>query len=110
MTRPSSALPPSTAGEIAISALAGQGQYGVITDLAEEHDVSRQKVYALREQARAAIEAEFARHDDARRGSLRLEVTEDDVKRTSVALRVVTPSSIRDEVALLPIIYGTGWS
>jgi hypothetical protein len=37
-------------------------------------------------------------------------LTEADIARTVIALRVVTPASIRDEVAMLPIIYGTGWS
>ncbi|MFH1463957.1 MAG: hypothetical protein ABIO70_06205 [Pseudomonadota bacterium] len=37
-------------------------------------------------------------------------MTETDIARTVIALRVVTPASIRDEVAMLPIIYGVGWS
>ncbi len=103
-------LPPTTACDIAIAALARQGQYGVVTNLANEHEISRQKVYELRNQARAVVEGDFAHEADASPGTLSLTVTDEDIKRTVIALRVVTPSSIRDEVALLPIIYRTGWS
>ncbi len=109
MTRPTStAQPRSTLGEVATLALAGQGRCGVVTELAETNGISRQEVYALRDRARVAVEAEFARSNDAPSGGFTLEVTEEDIKRTVIALRVVTPSSIRDEVAMLPIIYGSG--
>ncbi len=109
MTRPEPQLPPSPFAVIALDALSRQGEYGAITELANAHEVSRHQVYALRDHARSALEAAFS-DDKPPPGSFTLTVTEADIARTAVAMRVVTPSSIRDEVAMLPIIYGTGWS
>ena len=103
-------LLPSSPLVLALSALQRQGEYGAMTELAEEHGVSRHAVYALRDRARAALEGEFIAPDRSPVGSFQLTVTEADIARTVIALRVVTPASIRDEVAMLPIIYGTGWS
>jgi hypothetical protein len=111
MTQSRNALPPSSATDLAVSALTGQGRYGTVSTLADEHDVSRKTVYQLREQARDALTAAFAAaRVEAPRGSFTWTLTERDVERTIVALRVVTPSSIRDIVAMLPIVYGFGWS
>lgn len=113
MTRPLSVLPPTSAQQIAIAALARQGQYGVVAGLARDHGIGRRRVYQLRDRGAAALEEEFAEQADADEAADRaftLQVTEADIARTVIALRVVTPSSIRDEVAMLPIIYGTGWS
>lgn len=114
MTRPISVLPPTSAHELAIAALTRQGQYGAVAEIALQHGVDRHKVYELRDRARGAIEAEFAAGDgtdsERARGTITLEVSESDIARTVIALRVVTPASIRDEVAMLPIIYGHGWS
>ncbi len=102
---------PSTAVDVAVGALAGQGRYGVVTDLARQHGLPRRGVYELREQGRQALEQAFAAaglEKAAKRFTL--ELTEEDIARTVIALRVVTPASIRDEVAMLPIIYGFGWS
>ena len=95
---------------IALEALSRQGEYGVITRLAETHGVGRQRVYDIRERARMALEEEFSEASSLPAGSFTLTVTEADIARTVIALRVETPASIRDEVAMLPIIYGTGWS
>ena len=110
MTRPSHLLPTSSAQELAIKALAGQGQYGTVTSIAAEYGVGREQVYRLREHARAALKGAFKVADPDAPRSFMLEVTEEDMVRTVIGLRVVTPSSIRDEVAMLPIIYGFGWS
>jgi hypothetical protein len=56
------------------------------------------------------LEGEFTARDAAPSGSFQLTVAEADIARTVIALRVVTPASIRDEVAMLPVIYGMGWS
>lgn len=103
-------LPPSSFLELALLALQRQGEYGAVTDLADEYGVKRHTVYALRERARTALEGEFNKPDRASGGSVQLTLTEADIARTVIALRVVTPASIRNEVAMLPIIYGTGWS
>jgi len=85
-----------------------------MTKLARQHEVRRQVVYDLRDQARHVLEqaltkAEAGQEEDSGR-RFTLELTEADIARTVIALRVVTPSSIRDEVAMLPIIYGFRWS
>ena len=59
MTQPRQPLHPSSAAQIAARALAAQGEYGIVTELAREHSIRRQSVYALRERARAALEAAF---------------------------------------------------
>ena len=111
MTQPRDLLPPPSKLDLAVHALAGQGRYGTVSELAREHDVSRQTVYELREQASEALTQAFAVAGvEAPRGSFTWTLTEADVERTIVALRVVTPSSIRDIVAMMPIVYGFGWS
>ncbi len=111
MTRPTSTvLPPSSAHEAAIRALVLQGQHGSVTALARDYGVHRQKIYDLRDEAHAAVAATFVAREPAVSEAFTLQVSEADIVRTVIALRVATPSSIRDEVALLPIIYGMGWS
>jgi hypothetical protein len=110
MTTSSNLLPPSSATQIAAFALSAQGEYGIVTELAREHDIRRQQVYDLRERAQTVLEAEFTPTEPDWPGSFALEVTPSDMERTVVALRVVTPASIRDIVEVLPTIYGVGWS
>lgn len=107
MTRPSISLHPSSALQIAVSALAGQGQYGVVTELARTHDLRRQSVYDLRQRARAALEEAFAPGTEAPPS---LYVAEDDVRRGIVALRAVMPASIRDIVEVLPVLFDVRYS
>lgn len=97
----------STLTQIAIQALAGQGEYGVVSEIAREYDVSRAKVYELREDARAALEDTF---DDTVPTAFQLNLTPQDIIRSIIALRVVGPNSVRDIVALLPILFGEQWS
>ncbi|MCP3920401.1 MAG: hypothetical protein GY711_33150, partial [bacterium] len=109
MTRPRTTLPPSSAVSIAASVLAGQGQYGVVSQLAREHSVTRQQVYRVGEQARAALEAAFS----VPAGGpplASIELNEADIERAIVALRVVTPASIRDIEDVLPELFGIHWS
>lgn len=110
MTRSVAALTPSAAADLAMSAIAGQGRYGAVTNLAEEYDVSRQSVYDIRGRALDAIDVEFDRNGDSSTNGFMIRVTEADIKRAVIAMRVTMPASIRDEVAVLPIIYSFGWS
>jgi len=111
MTHPSFPLSPSSAIDLAVSALSGQGRYGTVSALARAHDVSRKSVYKLRGQANEALTQAFATAGvEAPRGRFTWVLTEADIERTIVALRVVTPSSIRDIEAMMPIVYGFGWS
>lgn len=110
MTRPAiHDLPPSSKVDIASRALALQGQHGTVSKLAQEYTISRQKVYDLRKQGQDALTQSFTVRE-TRPGSFTMEVSEADIARTVIALRVTTPSSIRDEEAMLPIIYNMGWS
>ena len=111
MTRPTSDdLSPPSAHEAAIRALLLQGQHGGVAALAREYGVRREKIYEVRERARSAVAEAFVARGTPARGTRTLSFNDADIARTVIALRVATPSSIRDEVALLPIIYGTGWS
>lgn len=111
MTQPRTPLPLPSKIDLAARALAGQGRYGTVTTLAREHGVSRKKVYKLMGLASEALTSAFAVAGvDAGLRVFTREFTEADIERTIVALRVVTPSSIRDIEAMLPIVYGFGWS
>ena len=111
MTRPTSTdLSPPSAHEAAIRALLLQGQHGGVAALAREYGVRREKIYEVRERAQSAVAEAFVARGTPARGTRTLSFNDADIARTVIALRVATPSSIRDEVALLPIIYGTGWS
>lgn len=101
----------SSRAQAALRALILQGQRGSVSQLSRETGFSRQQIYDLRQEAMDAVTAAFQATESLEaRGSFVLEVGEADIRRTVIALRAATPSSIRDEVALLPIIYGTGWS
>jgi len=109
MLLPKAALP-LNASDIAISAIRGQGIYGTITGLSQQYGISRQKVYDIRDQGYSGINSEFECAAYKPQGSFTLEISEEDMKRAVIAMRVMSPSSIRDIVALLPMIYGRGWS
>jgi len=110
MTPPRHPLHPSSAILIAATALSAQGEYGIVTDLAFEHDVRRQRVYDLRERGRVALAAEFTPAEPEMAGSFTLQVTAADMERAVVAMRVVTPASIRDIEEMLPVVFGKSWS
>jgi len=112
MARPEVASPPpSSRSQAALRALILQGERGSVSRLSRETGLSRETIYDLRQEAAQAVTSAFASSERPEvGGTLRLEVGEADIARTVIALRAATPSSIRDEVALLPIIYGTGWS
>lgn len=111
MTQSRKLLPPAAMIDLAVRAMAGQGQHGIVSELAREHDISRRTVYELRGKANDALLQAFGTAGvEAPRGSITWVLTEADIERTIVALRVVTPSSVRDIVAMQPIIYGFGWS
>ena len=107
MTRPSAALHPSSAVQIAATALALQGQYGLITDLALEHGLRRQAIYDLRQRAVDVLTDAFTRSGPA---PLALCVADADIERAIVALRVMMPASVRDIVDVLPVLFDVDWS
>lgn len=98
-----SLLPPASSTDIAIRALTGQGKYGAVTQIADEYDVSRQKVYRLRDAGYHAITEAFT---PAQPTAWNTTLPEADLKRAIVALYVVAPCSTRDIEEVLPILYG----
>lgn len=98
-----SLLPPTSLADIAISALAGQGQYGAVTQIAHEHDLSRQAVYRIREEGQQALIDNFTVKPPS---TWQPDVPEATVKRSIVALYTISPSAIDDIVDLLPVVFG----
>ena len=110
MTQSSHPHHPSSSSHLAALALSTQGKYGAVTDLACQHGIRRQEVYALRVRAWEALEAEVTPTAPELRECLRLDLAQPDIERAVVALRVITPASIRDIVEVLPLLYGVEWS
>ncbi|MEL6348704.1 MAG: transposase [Myxococcota bacterium] len=103
MTLHRSHLPPTSLSDIAISALAGQGQYGAVTQIADAHDISRQAVYRIRETGEQALLNAFS---PQALPAWTPEVPKTTLDRAIVALYTIAPDSIDDIVDLLPILYG----
>lgn len=110
---------------LAKDVLRAEGQYGRLSEIARELEVGRHRLYGVRERAEAVLAEEFDRSDETpevedspvaglpeEQVLFHLPVTVGRLKRASIALRTVAPASIRDIVALLPILYGSeaAWS
>ena len=95
-------LPTPLRAQLAAGALAGQGTYGAITDLAEQFGVSRPTVYSAGETANAVLMRHFEETETGERFVL---VDERQLERAIGALRVESPNSIRAIETLLPILY-----
>ena len=102
MTLQRSLLLPASLTDIAISALAGHGQYGAITGIANEHGLSRQDVYRIKDHAQQAILDGFQPQPPQQ---WLPEVPEADLKRGIVALYTIAPTSIDDIVDIIPVIW-----
>jgi hypothetical protein len=96
-------LPPTSLADIAIWALAGQGQYGAISHLADEYDISRQQVYRLRDTGQQALLDAFSPRQPM---AWDADVPDAQLDRAIVGLYTIAPNSIDDIVDLLPILYG----
>jgi hypothetical protein len=107
MTHPRTSLHPSSAVHLAATALALQGQYGVVTDLARAHGIRRQAVYDLRQRAADALTSAFTPKGPE---PFALCVADTDIERAIVALRVMMPASVRDICAVLPVLFDVDWS
>ena len=102
MTLHRSHLLPASLADIAISANARQGQYGAITGIADEHGLSRQSVYRIRDHAQQALVEGFQPQQPQRWAP---EVPEEDLKRGIVAMYTIAPCSIDDIVDIIPVIW-----
>ncbi len=90
--------------DLATAALAGQGTYGTVTQLAAGFNVSRATVYSARQQGTEALVGQF--DADVRRqrlGSILIDRAQ--LERACVALRAMAPNSIRPIEDLIPILY-----
>lgn len=125
MTHARTTAPSSATADIAREIIRAQGQWGRLKQLACEHNVQPREIFRIRERADAALEHEFAEKPSKEESAednteslpddkllFYLPVTVGHLKRAVVALRVVAPCSIRDIVALLPILFGSvaAWS
>jgi len=93
---------------LAAQAVARQGQYGAVSQLASAFDVSRPTVLAARGQADRVLTAHFA-NDVAE--VVQISVDPRQLERAVLALRVVGQNSVRAIMDLLPVLYpGLGLS
>jgi len=88
--------------DLAATAVATQGQHGMVTQLARQHSVTRDTVYSARAQGRDALVRHF---DASTRPQASLAITRQLINRSIVALRVVGAYSIRQIQTVLPLIY-----
>jgi len=95
-------LPTSHRVQLAASALAGQGIYGAVTDLAQTFEVSRPTVYSAAQTAEDVLTQHFA---ECATGERSVVVDERQLERTIVGLRIVAPNSIRAIEDLIPVVY-----
>jgi hypothetical protein len=92
-------LPTPHKVQLAASALAGQGIYGAITDLAETFDVSRPTVYGAAQTAQDVLTQYFEAFVTGERSVV---VDERQLERMIIGLRIVAPNSIRSIEDLIP--------
>ena len=95
-------LPTSHKVQLAASALAGQGLYGAVTDLAATFDVSRPTVYGAAQAAEDVLTQYF---EASVTGEQSIVVDERQLARMVIGLRIVAPNSIRAIEDLIPIVY-----
>jgi hypothetical protein len=95
-------LPTSHKVQLAASALAGQGIYGAMTDLAEAFDVSRPTVYDAAQTAEDVLTQYF---EASFTGEQSVVVDKRQLERMVIGLRIVAPNSIRAIEDLIPVVY-----
>ncbi|MFH0901121.1 MAG: hypothetical protein V2A73_10885 [Pseudomonadota bacterium] len=90
--------------QLAAAAVAQQGKYGVVVNLARQYELSRPTVYSARNEAAAVLEEHFGERQDERVGHT-IVVDAARLRRAVVGLRPSGCNSIRAIEALLPILY-----
>ena len=90
--------------ELSAAAVARQGEFGAVSELADSYGISRHTVYDV--QARAcAMLAAGVDTDTGEKPLVWVPVDYRQLERAAVALRVVAPNSVRAIETLLPILY-----
>jgi hypothetical protein len=99
-------LPLSTRLDLAFQMLDTERPWGLVTDLAQKHDVSRKFLYELRDRAQDAV-AEALLPKAAGRKSSRgqVEINDDFVKRAIAVCLSVVPGTIRAVQLLLKLLF-----
>lgn len=87
----------------AAATIAHQGQFGAISELADEYGVSRNTVYDVQDKTQRVLERHIV-GGDAESG-LWVQVDRMQIVRAITALRVVAPNSLRNIEELIPILY-----
>lgn len=87
---------------LAAGALAGQGQWGSITQLAAQFGVSRPTVYAAGEQGERVLHRHF---EAGGTGEVWVRVDRRQLERAVITLRAASPNSLRPIEDMLPVLY-----
>ena len=90
--------------QLAASAIARQGEYGAVSELANDFGVSRTTVHAVQKRTLATLSAQVDTQEAETTG-VWVAVDRRQLERAVVALRVVAPNSVRAIETLLPILY-----
>lgn len=98
-------LLPSDSVRIAALAVGMQGEYGAVTDIAQEYSVSRPTVYDKGVRGRQALLDLFEPRGNGK-VLARVDVDEAQLKRAIVSAYVEGPNSVRDVQALVEAFYG----
>ena len=103
-------LTASQKATLSAQTIVGKGQYGAITELAQEYNLSRPTIYATAAEAEQVLADHYDR-PESRFGEVTVVVDEAQLRRAIVALRCICPNSIRGIEDALPILYpGVGAS
>ena len=89
---------------LSATALGGKGQYGAVTQLAENYRVSRPTVYSAAAEAEEVLTRHYTASDPKFR-EVTVRVDEAQLRRAIVGLRCHGPNSIRTIQNLLPILF-----
>jgi len=91
--------------ELSASAVARQGEFGAVSELAEDFGVSRHTVYQVQARASALLSAEVDTDSGEEEPILWVPVDRRQLERAVVGLRVVAPNSVRAIEDLIPVLY-----
>ena len=91
--------------ELSAAAVARQGEFGAVSELAEDFGVSRHTVYEVQARTSTVLAAEIDADGQQDEPMVWVPVDRRQLERAVVALRVVAPNSVRSIEDLLPILY-----
>lgn len=89
--------------QLAAAAVAHQGEFGAVSELADQYGVSRNTVYDVLDKTQNILEQQVLQKDAS--PVLWVPVDQNQIARAITGLRVVGPNSLRDIEDLIPILY-----